>query len=234
MIKAAQIVSGVFCGYLVISVCESFFHRTIQHASPALRLMFQKWGRIGETLSYAWYSHHVIHHFLTFRKNHVTQFRDEKERATLDFHLKAMCFSHIIESEYGLLIGDRTKDYMNYMAPTLPVFISLCCIGGRWFTIGACIPLCLWLILAQFVHRYLHMNYRDVIHGGPFAVRILAKTAYFKYLARHHWLHHRYTSCNYNLLLGGDYVLGVWRRASNGDFDVMRRIGLWCRDTGKE
>ena len=166
MIKAAQIVSGVFCGYLVISVCESFFHRTIQHASPALRLMFQKWGRIGETLSYAWYSHHVIHHFLTFRKNHVTQFRDEKERATLYFHLKAMCFSHIIESEYGLLIGDRTKDYMNYMAPTLPVFISLCCIGGRWFTIGAYIPLCLWLILAQFVHRYLHMNYRDVIHAG--------------------------------------------------------------------
>ena len=38
MIVAAEVLSGLFCGYLIISVCESFFHRTIQHASPALRV----------------------------------------------------------------------------------------------------------------------------------------------------------------------------------------------------
>src|ERR1019366_9948121 len=85
----------------------------------------------------------------------------------------------------------------------------------------------LWPMLAQFIHPYLHMRYGDVIDRGPFVVRVLAKTAYFRYLARYHWLHNRYTNCNYNLLLGGDYVLGVWRKANNEDLDEIRSIGLW-------
>src|ERR1019366_9578888 len=44
-------------------------------------------------------------------------------------------------------------------------------------------------MLAQFIHPYLHMRYRDLIDRGPLVVRVLAKTAYFRYLARHHWLH---------------------------------------------
>jgi hypothetical protein len=227
MIIAAEVVSGLFCGYLVISVCESSFHRTIQHASPTLRLLYEKWGWVGESCTYAWYSHHVIHHFLTFRKNHVTQFSNEEELARLDSHLKARRFGYIIECRYGLILGRRLKYYAWYMAPTVPIFISLCCIGGSWFTIGACLPLCLWPMLAQFVHRYLHMRYQDVIDRAPLVVRVLAKTAYFRYLARHHWLHHRYTNCNYNLLLGGDYILGVWRKANNEDLDEIRSIGLW-------
>src|ERR1019366_7095522 len=140
MIIAAEVVSGLFCGYLVISVCESFFHRTIQDASPALRLLYEKWGWVGESLTYAWYSHHVVHHFLTFRKNHVTQFSNEEELARLDSHLKAKRFGYIIECRYGLILGGRLKYYAWYMAPTVPIFISLCCIGGSWFTIGACLP----------------------------------------------------------------------------------------------
>ena len=227
MIVAAEVLSGLFCGYLTISVCESFFHRTIQHASPALRFLYGKWGLAGESLTHAWYSHHVVHHFLTFRKNHVTQFSNEEERARLDLHLNARRFGYITECRYGLIVGDRPKYYAMYMAPTVPIFILLCCIGGSWFTIGACLPLCVWPMLAQFVHRYLHMRYRDVIDRGPFVIRVLAKTAYFRYLARHHWLHHRYTNCNYNLLLGGDYVLGVWRNANDEDLDEIRSIGLW-------
>lgn len=227
MIIAAQIVLGLFCGYFVISICESFFHRTIQHASPSLRLLYEKRGWIGEYLTYAWYAHHVVHHSLTFRKNHITQFRSEEERARLDSHLKARHSGYIIECSYGLILGGRVKYYAQYMAPTVPIFILLCCIGGSWFTLGACLPLCLWPMLAQFVHPYLHMRYRDVIDRAPFVVRVLAKTAYFRYLARHHWLHHRYINCNYNLLLGGDCVLGVWRNANEEDLDEIRSIGLW-------
>jgi len=227
MIIAAEVVSGLFWGYLVISVCESFFNRTIQHARPALRLLYENWGWVGESCTDAWYSHHVVHHFLTFGENHVTQFSNEEEMARLDSHLKARRFGYIIECRYGLILGARLKDYAEYMAPTLPIFISLCCFCGSWFMIGACLPLCLWPMLAQFIHPYLHMRYRDVIDRAPFVVRVLAKTAYFRYLARHHWLHHRYTNCNYNLLLGGDYVLGVWRKANNEDLDEIRSIGLW-------
>src|ERR1019366_5493923 len=111
MIIAAQVVSGLFCGYFVISVCESFFHRTIQHASPSLRLLYEKWGRVGGYLTYAWYPHHVVPHFLTVRKNHITQFSNEEERAWLDSHLKAKRVGYIIECSYGLILGGRLKYY---------------------------------------------------------------------------------------------------------------------------
>jgi hypothetical protein len=135
MIIAAEIVSGLFCGYLAISICESFFHRTIQHANPALRLLYEKWGWAGESFTYAWYAHHVVHHFLTFKKNHVTQFSNEEERARLDSHLNARRFGYLAECRYGLIVGSRFKYYAQYAAPTLPIFIFLCYIGGNWFTI---------------------------------------------------------------------------------------------------
>jgi hypothetical protein len=166
-----------------------------------------KRGCLGQSLLDAWYSHHVVHHFLTFRENHVTQFGSEEERSRLDSRLKTQCIDDIIDCRYGML---------------------LCCLGDGWFTVGACIPFCIWPLLAQFVHPYLHMRYDSVMKCGPIAIKMLARTAYFKYLARHHWLHHRYTHCNYNLLLGGDYVLGVHRSATAQDIDEMHAIGLWC------
>jgi hypothetical protein len=228
MIILALIISGLVCGHFTISVCESFFHRTIQHASHGLRHWYEKAGWLGEALLDAWYSHHVVHHFLTFRANHITQFGSDEEWSRLNSCLKTKRVNDIIECRYGVILGSQPKSYAKYMAPTLPIFVSLCCLGGGWFTIGACIPFCIWLLLAQFVHPYLHMRYDSVIKRGPIVIRVLARTAYFKYLARHHWLHHRYTNCNYNLLLGGDYVLGVHRSATAQDIDERHSIGLWC------
>lgn len=228
IITLATILSGLVCGYFTISICESFFHRTIQHASPRLRHWYGKAGWLGRSLLDAWYSHHVVHHFLTFRANHVTQFGSDEERSRLISHLKTRRINNIIECRYGVILGSQPKSYAKYVAPTFPIFISFCCLGGGWFSVGACLPLCIWPLLAQFVHPYLHMRYDSVMKRGPFAIRVLAQTAYFKYLARHHWLHHRYTNCNYNLLLGGDYVLGVHRSATAQDIDEMRSIGLRC------
>src|SRR3984893_18188892 len=219
LIIVASFISGLVCGHFTISVCESFFHRTIQHAGPRLRHWYEQAGWVGQALLDAWYSHHVVHHFLTFRANHVTQFGSDEERSRLNWRLKTHRINDIIECRYGEILGSQPRTYIEYTAPTLPIFVSLCCLGGGWFTMGACIPFCIWPLLAQFVHPYLHMRYDAVMQRGPIVIRVLARTAYFKYLARHHWLHHRYTNCNYNLLLGGDYVLGVHRSAAAQDID---------------
>jgi hypothetical protein len=102
-----EIISGIFCGYLVISLCESFFHRIIQHASLAVRAFYKKLGWPGALLTRAWYSHHVVHHFLTFKKNHVTQFSSDEERNWLNSLLEARRGSDIIECKYGLVLGGR-------------------------------------------------------------------------------------------------------------------------------
>jgi len=218
--------SGVVCGYVVISLCESFFHRRIQHAGPVSRRGYRKAGTLGRALLEAWYSHHVVHHFLTFRTNHVTQFASEHEQAEVDAFLKARNFHTFIMCRYGVILGVEFRDYVRYIGPTLPIFGSVCVVGGPGFALGAFVPLVLWPMLAQFVHPYLHLPRDDVLASGPLAIRLLARTPYFRVLARHHWLHHKYTSCNYNLLLGGDFLLGVWRGASPRDLDEMRAIGL--------
>jgi hypothetical protein len=42
----------------------------------------------------------------------------------------------------------------------------------------------------------------------------------------YHWLHHRYCERNFNLLLGGDWLRRVSKRASPMDYTEMRRVGL--------
>ena len=223
---AVKLLAGLIFGYLTISVCESFFHRTIQHAGVSVRLWYAKAGALGRALLNAWYAHHVVHHFLTCRRNHVTQFSCDEERAKLDQHLSDRGLADIIACRYGVALGKEFKSYAQYMAPTMPIFVVLCYFGGGWFTVGACIPLCIWPMLAQCIHPYLHMRYARVLHHGPRPISWLARTRYFRYLARYHWLHHRYTNCNYNLLVGGDRLLCVHRAASEEDLEEMRSIGL--------
>ena len=222
-----EIVVGLVSGYLTVSVCESFFHRTIQHAGPGLRSLYLRAGRVGAAVLDAWYSHHIVHHVLTFRTSHVSQFTSEAERQKLDAHLASRGHADIIESSYGARLGTAPSNYARYVAPTLPLFLLLCWFGGPFFTLGALVPLAAVPILAQFVHPHLHLRYADVLAHGPLLTRCFARTAYFRYLARHHWLHHRYARCNYNLLLGGDWILCVHRPATAQDFEEMRAIGLW-------
>jgi hypothetical protein len=226
---AAYMFLGLICGYLTITLCESFFHRAIQHASPDLRRWYRRLGRLGRVLQDAWYSHHVIHHFQTFRRDHVTQFADDSERARLTRRLREIDKSEIVACEYGNIIGIELKAYLFYMGPTLPVFAATCWLGGLWFTIGACVPLIAWPMLAQFVHPHLHRNHREVMDDPRAWPRFMARTRYFRHLAQHHWLHHTYPNCNYNLLLGGDWLLGVHRRADADDLVAMQSIGLWVR-----
>jgi hypothetical protein len=218
---------GLVCGYLTITVCESFFHRTIQHASPCLRRWHFRLGGVGRAMHDAWYSHHVVHHFRTFRRDHVTQFTDEGERAQLSRHLLESGHDHVIDCEFGIVLGSELRNYVVYMTPTLPVFVGVCWLGGAWFTAAACVPLIVWPMLAQFVHPHLHRSYDDVSRDDRASIRVMARTWYFRALAQHHWLHHQHPNCNYNLLLGGDWLLGVHRRASAADFERMREIGLW-------
>jgi len=170
----------------------------------------------------AWYSHHVVHHFWTFRRNHVTQFTDDGERAQLSRHLLARGHNDIIDCEFGVVLGSQLRNYVVYMAPTLPIFVGVCWLGGAWFTAGACVPLIAWPMLAQFVHPHLHRRHDDVSRDDRTWIRVW----YFRPLAQHHWLHHHHPNCNYNLLLGGDWLLGVHRRARAADFEHMREIGL--------
>jgi hypothetical protein len=52
----------------------------------------------------------------------------------------------------------------------------------------------------------------------------------YKFLARHHCLHHRYPNRNFNVVFPlADYVLGTHARANEDDLKFMQQAGLLSR-----
>ena len=129
-------VLGLFGGYLLVSVCESLFHRTIQHASPRLRRVHRHLGTVGNALRRAWFAHHVVHHHMTFRVDHVTQFSSNQEQLRLDDRLRQKGEADVIQTEYGARIGPELSNYFLYVTPTLPIFAVFCWLGGVGVTVG--------------------------------------------------------------------------------------------------
>jgi sterol desaturase/sphingolipid hydroxylase (fatty acid hydroxylase superfamily) len=57
--------------------------------------------------------------------------------------------------------------------------------------------------------------------------RFFSHWSVYKFLARHHYLHHRYQNKNFNVVLPlADYVLGTSVRASRADLQGMYRSRL--------
>jgi Fatty acid hydroxylase superfamily len=51
--------------------------------------------------------------------------------------------------------------------------------------------------------------------------------AIYKFLARYHWLHHKYPNKNFNVVFPlADYILGTNIRATEFDLSCMRQLGL--------
>jgi hypothetical protein len=60
----------------------------------------------------------------------------------------------------------------------------------------------------------------------PTLLGLLMDSRYIRAVRRHHYLHHKYLDCNFNLLLGGDWLLGVHRSPTPANLDAMSEIGI--------
>lgn len=221
-----QILKGIVIGYAVLCISESASHRNFLHASPKIRKFWQRIGAIGRYIHHSWYSHHVVHHYRTFRQDYVTQFSSAAEEAHLRADLKQRGKEQIARNSYGLRVGSP-KEFIKYVYPHVPHYALLCYLGGGWFTLGALLPVFAYQWLAHFVHPYLHMNYEQALHSASPLMRPFLRSAYFRFLAQHHFLHHKYVHCNYNLLLGGDLVWRCQRLPSEEDYLEMQALGLY-------
>jgi sterol desaturase/sphingolipid hydroxylase (fatty acid hydroxylase superfamily) len=62
--------------------------------------------------------------------------------------------------------------------------------------------------------------------GGKPEQRIFSTWPVYKFLARYHWLHHRYRDKNFNVVFPfADYVLGTSVRANAADLKRMQHAG---------
>ena len=221
---AGQIAAGLVLGYLVATLTESSLHRLIKHARSRGRAVWKRYPRVFQPFIRAYYSHHVVHHALTFRQDFVTQFRDRAEQEQLDEQLTGEFGALIRREQYGLTL--RGSGIVAFNLPIVP-FVPL--IGfalGPWVLLGALPGLCAYSAITIFLHPYLHRRHSEAVREAPGAIRWLLHTRYIRAAARNHYLHHKYIRCNYNLLLGGDYLLSQHRAATADDLEEMRRLGV--------
>jgi hypothetical protein len=219
-----QLAVGLATAYLATTLSESCLHRTVGHASPRLRRFWLRHPRLCGHLIRAHYRHAIVHHGLTFTRDHVTQFVDAADKARVDSIVAARCDWLIEKEHYGLTVGLRgLLTYNMSVVPIFPVLFWLC---GSVACLGAFPVLLAAPLLSMLVHPYLHLPHTEAVHRSSRPVAFLLRTRYFRAVARHHYLHHVYQCCNFNLLLSGDRLLGTHRRASPADLRAMEQIGI--------
>lgn len=215
---------GLGLSYLAASVSESWLHRCVGHAGARTRRFWARHPWLFGHLLKCHYRHSVVHHGLTFRADHVTQFRDGGEQAEVDRKVEPRADPHIRGERYGLTIGPRAL--VTYNATVLPIVPVLFAALGPWAAAGALPALAIAPLCAMLIHPYLHRDHSGAVGEAPPLIAALLRTRYFRAVARHHFLHHKYTRFNFNLMLGGDYLLGTHRWADAADRAEMAALGL--------
>jgi hypothetical protein len=225
MLIALQILGGVAIGYVCATLLESYLH---EHVTDAPKRTVDRWMRHPRLLKEvieSHYTHHTIHHVRTFRRDHVTQFQDDAEKAALDEELGRTPHGRaIIRSRYGASF--TPWGWFAYTAPGLPFLAGVWLVLGPWGALGGLLPLVTPAVLAYFVHPYLHVPYATALAEAPRPIAWFLGTRYMRTLLRHHYVHHRYLQSNFNLLLGGDWMRGVARKPTARDLAEMARLGL--------
>lgn len=172
------------------------------------------------------FRHGIVHHHLTFRSDFLTKFADcqEKDRVTALAHKKGDIEIAADHCDFGLTIGWLGFFYYNMVTlPFVPViFLLVSPIGALAYTL----MLVITPSLSRWIHPYLHQDIRKAGGNTPTVIRLLLDSGYLRTVRRHHYLHHKYLDCNYNLLLGGDWLLGVHRCPTPTDLSEMNNIGI--------
>lgn len=222
----ASLPCGFAGGYVVASLIESIVH---QHVSDAPNKSVKRWERIPRLCRYlirTRYSHHVVHHRKTFKQDHVTQFRSESERETLDQELAGLGYHGQIIQRSLYAVRLHGSGALVFIAPLLPAIPLTAFMLGMWGTVGCCVALALPPLFSHFIHPYLHMSHERAVREAPRTTAWLLRRWYFRSMARNHYMHHRYVASNFNLVLGGDVLRRRYRAPTASDLCEMQRLGL--------
>lgn len=128
------------------------------------------------------------------------------------------------KTEYGVTI--KGMDIVRFMLPSMPVIVPFFLLSNLWVSLGAVIPFCIYPMMSKYIHPWMHVSYEVALREAPWAVAMLLRTRYFRAMYRNHFMHHKYGTCDYNFMLGGDYLLLAHRSPNDEDLREMAQVGL--------
>ncbi len=206
-----RLLIAVAVSYVIATLWESAVHRGVLHADRKRRLNWRRRGGVFHLLRKAYFSHHIVHHQLTYRTDFFVQFDQEEARERLDHRLPSTMEERVRKNRYGLTISSWLENGVFILIPSMlcmGVFLLLAP-SFVWLGVGiAFMP----MLLSRFIHPLLHMSEGECEQDLPRPLRTLSRTTLFRWLQRYHFMHHQDHRCNFNLFPGGDFLLGVGKK----------------------
>lgn len=224
-----QLGMGMLLGYIGATISESLVHRYVLHAPKSFITYWSKHPRLFSALLWEHYVH-KIHHYRTFKKDHVTQFVSKEEQMMLDAYID--CHNdkdraeRLKKNKYGLFSQPKGILFVGGLT-TIFFVIPYYFIFGAWVALGS-MPFVYFLayFMSRYIHPFAHTAYEVQIQSSSLLIRLLLRTPYFRSVIRYHYVHHKYIYCNYNLALGADRLFGWVRQQSEEDTEEMQQIGI--------
>jgi hypothetical protein len=244
---------GYVIGSLVERGIHEFAAHASPGSLKRAKELLARFGPLGESV-YRWleatrFSHSEIHH-ASYAQNYVDQFgpratggdldqraaQRAKNRARLDAKIDerpAAEAARIRESGYGVSLAKAWRNAL-FIAPAAAVtsLLTTAVAGSAGITLGA--PFVAASTLASLalvpasksMHPYLHMTRAEAMEkAGPLMRRFL-QTDYVRYIARAHYMHHKDSRVNQNLVPGADYLSG-FHGASVEAIVELRKMGTF-------
>ncbi len=144
----------------------------------------------------AQFKNHAILHHGTFYK----EFDHEPDPAGKTFNVR-------------ILWGDRMRLQLTFLPLTILLGFTISWAAALTFAGSVLIHNYVW----GLVHMQMHVPQDNCW---------FAKTAYFRFISRHHFMHHQNTSKNYNVVLPfADFVLRRVKRPQPSDVRELLRLG---------
>ena len=216
---------GLLLGLLSATVTESVGHKLAGHPGPFLRKLYFKNPKVFWPFLRPLFQHLVIHHHKTFQDGFMEQFRDEGHRTEIDTWVS----ERFVPDFATLIWREQYNLTLEGFVGTLP-FAGPFCLGPLlvgWFFgpiafLGSLITAFIPVWLSKYVHPLVHLP-EDTAKAGPF-LRWFMKTNYIRHVFRNHYLHHQHLEKNFNLLLGGDYLVLLHQRATPSEEAELKKL----------
>ena len=194
-------VGVLLSGYFLATLWEHYLHKQVLHASAKRTKRWKESSFSFYRLLYkGYYSHHVVHHKLTFQQHYHLQFNSQKEQEKLDNFLIKKFGETESKQNYGLTIN-TLYEYAMFILPAFFLLPILAFFLEFYQLVIFTVPLVLPLLLSKYIHPILHDNLENKSW--------VYNNFYTRKIYETHYIHHLDDSKNFNLLLGGDWVMGT-------------------------
>jgi hypothetical protein len=198
---ALGLLAGLVLMPVMASPIEWLVHRYVYHRAtlPFLRPLHEV--------------HHRVHHYVFFPTwRYVTGGPPRRLPVFGSHHDQA----HTSRLANALTHLEHFAFYM--------VLAALCIWAPVWLLTGS-LPVLAGLVIASVAVSDLMVTVHDTIHR-PGSHRLLERQPWFRFLDRHHYIHHVDTEANVNFLLPlGDWLYGTLRRSLTSE--ELARHGTW-------